>query len=51
MYAEIIRKAYENGNRCFAVRALKDDESYSVDDVCRESYDWDFENDCSAIKQ
>lgn len=48
MYAELIRKAYEDGKRTFAVRAMTDDENYSVGDDCRESYDWDFENDCSA---
>jgi hypothetical protein len=48
MYAEIIRKAYNDGKRAFAIRALADDEKYSVGDNCRESYDWDFENDCSA---
>jgi len=48
MYAEIIRKAYESGKRAFAVRALAEDENYSVGDACRESYDWDFENNCST---
>jgi hypothetical protein len=32
------------------VRALCDDENYNVGDVCRNSYDWDFENDCSSYK-
>jgi hypothetical protein len=48
MYAEIIRKAYENGKRAFAVRSLTNDEHYNIGDECRESYDWDFENDCST---
>lgn len=48
MYAEIIRKAYEDGKRVFAVRSLTNDEDYSIGDACRESYDWDFENDCSS---
>lgn len=31
-----------------AVRATCSDEHYEVDDACRESYEWDLENDCSA---
>lgn len=30
------------------VRSLRDDENYSVGDYCRESYEWDWENDCST---
>lgn len=30
------------------VRRLYDDEQYKPGDACRESYEWDLENDCSA---
>lgn len=32
----------------FGVRTLDPDESYQIGDVARESFDWDFEADCSA---
>ena len=32
------------------VRSLCDDERYVVGDVCRASYEWDLENDCSAYE-
>ena len=48
MFAEIIRKAYEDGSRFFAIRSMASDENYNVGDDCRESYDWDPENDCST---
>lgn len=36
-------------NRWFlAIRSTRKDERYNVEDECRESYEWDFENDCSA---
>lgn len=40
---EILEKRYVVG-----VRSLCDDEQYEVGDDCRESYEWDFENDCST---
>jgi hypothetical protein len=30
------------------IRATRKDEEYEVEDECRESYDWDLENDCST---
>ena len=30
------------------IRTITDDENYNVGDICRNSYDWDFENDCST---
>ena len=30
------------------IRALADDETYEVGDACRDSYEWDYENDCST---
>ncbi|MFS0783584.1 hypothetical protein [Bacillus sp. 1P06AnD] len=35
-------------NKSVGVRSLCDDENYEVGDYARESYEWDFENDCST---
>lgn len=44
-----IKTARENGYRFFGIRALTDDEeNLKAGDRCRDSYDWDIENDCSA---
>ena len=32
----------------FGVRGLRDDEHYKPGDYCRESKDWDLENDCPS---
>lgn len=37
-----------NYNLIAGVRTLREDEQYEVDDECRQSYEWDLENDCSA---
>lgn len=31
------------------IRGLTRDEKYQVGDICRNSYDWDYENDCSTF--
>lgn len=36
--------------KCAGVRTLCDDEHYNVGDDCRESYEWDTENDCSSYE-
>lgn len=48
---DIIKSIKENTVRyqVFAVRALADDEQYQVGDICRNSYDWDYENDVSSF--
>lgn len=46
-YYEIAKEIYEN-NLIAGVRSLCEDEDYSVGDECRESYEWDIENDCST---
>ena len=30
------------------IRVCTDDESYKIGETCRNSYDWDYENDCSS---
>ena len=45
---EIIRKITEENYKWIGIRHLADDENYTVGDFCRNSYDWDYENDCSS---
>jgi hypothetical protein len=32
----------------YGIRTLSEDEQYEKGDICRNSYEWDFENDCST---
>lgn len=48
MFEDIAKKILAENYYAVGVRALCDDENYSVGDICRNSYEWDFENDCSA---
>ena len=32
----------------YAIRTICDDECYKIGDICRNSYDWDMENDISG---
>jgi len=36
------------GYNYIGVRTTADDENYSVGDICRKSYEWDYEYDCST---
>lgn len=48
MTKEII-EAIENSKEAWiGIRHLADDENYEIGDYCRNSYDWDFENDQST---
>lgn len=38
----------ESGFEVVGIRTLEDDENYKIGDVCRESYEWDLEHDCST---
>lgn len=33
---------------CFGIRACCPDENYAINDICRNSYDWDFADDVSG---
>lgn len=44
----LIKKINEEGYAWIVIRHLSDDENYEVGDFCRNSYDWDYENDCSS---
>lgn len=47
---ELIRKIKQECYRYVGIRHLADDEEYNVGDICRNSYDWDYENDCSSYE-
>ena len=47
MYKGLAKEILDNG-WYVGVRSLCPDEQYEVGDECRESYEWDFENDCST---
>lgn len=47
-YIELAKKIIEEKYTFAGVRMLTDDEAYKIGDICRESYDWDRENDCST---
>ncbi|MGC4375940.1 hypothetical protein WD019_15110 [Fictibacillus sp. Mic-4] len=47
-YRELAKQIIENNYFVVGVRGTYEDEQYKIGDVCRESYDWDFENDCST---
>lgn len=47
-YIEIAKEIIEEGIDLVGVRSLCDDEQYKVGDECRESYEWNFEHDCST---
>lgn len=47
---ELIRKINEEGYAWIGIRHLADDENYKVGDFCRNSYDWDYENDRSSYE-
>lgn len=47
-YIAIAKELFENKHRHIGVRSLCDDEQYVIGDDCRDSYEWDFENDCST---
>lgn len=45
---DIIKAIKESNYHFFGIRHLADDENYEVDDLCRRSYDWNYEYDCST---
>lgn len=47
-YIEIAKEIIEEGIDFVGVRSLCDDEQYKIGDECRESYEWNFEHDCST---
>jgi hypothetical protein len=47
-YLELAQQILDKNYHVVGVRNVCDDENYSVGDDCRQSYDWDLENDCST---
>lgn len=45
-----IKNIIESGYNYIGIRWMTSDESYSVGDACRNSFDWDYENDISSFK-
>lgn len=45
---EVVQKIKDNEIEYFGIRTLAEDEDYKVGDECRESFEWDIENDCST---
>lgn len=48
--AEILRKVNEEGYTTIAIRHLAEDEDYQVGDMCRNSFDWNYEEDHSTYE-
>lgn len=45
---EILNKVNKEGYSVVAIRHCAEDEDYTVGDICRNSYDWNYELDCST---
>jgi hypothetical protein len=47
-YLKLAQQILDSNYHIVGFRVLCDDENYLVGDDCRQSYDWDVENDCST---
>lgn len=47
-FKELAKMIFSAGYNYVGVRGLAEDEEYNVGDICRESYEWDGEYDCST---
>lgn len=47
---EILNKVNKEGYSVVAIRHCAEDEDYTVGDICRNSYDWNYELDCSTYE-
>ncbi len=45
---ELITAIETSGYEYIGIRHLAEDEHYSIGDICRDSYDWDCDMDCST---
>ena len=48
--AEILKKVNDEGYGVVAIRHCAEDESYIVGDICRNSFDWNYELDHSTYE-
>lgn len=46
----ILKKVNQEKFSIIAIRHLSPDEKYEIGDICRNSYDWDYELDCSTYE-
>lgn len=44
----LIKKITEENYKWIGIRHLANDENYTIGDFCRNSYEWDYEYDCSS---
>lgn len=47
---EILRKVCEKGYSVVAIRHMSNDENYNIGDMCRNSYEWNYELDHSTYE-
>lgn len=47
---EVLKEAMKQKYKVFGIRVCNADENYKVGDEARESYDWDYEIDCSTYE-
>lgn len=45
---ELLKKVNEERYSVVAIRHLSDDENYNIGDICRNSYNWNYEYDLSS---
>lgn len=48
--AEILKKVNDEGYEVVAIRHCAEDEEYNVGDICRNSFDWNYELDHSTYE-
>lgn len=48
MRKELVETIMNSNYGYIGIRHLAEDEEYEIGDICRNSYDWDYENDCSS---
>lgn len=48
MKKELVEKIMNSNYGYIGIRHLAEDEEYEIGDICRNSYDWDYDNDCSS---
>lgn len=46
----ILEKVNQENFSIIAIRYISSDEEYEIGDICRNSYDWDYELDCSTYE-
>lgn len=47
---EVLKEAMDQKYKVFGIRVCNADENYKIGDEARDSYDWDYLNDCSTYE-